>query len=69
MPIHAPKNGEQYQRNPQKAHACMQRRRMMLDRQNRFTGATCAREKPKKKDNEPEQWQTGYLPRPPTSSD
>ena len=44
-----------------------------IDYQNRSTGATCARDEATKKERktktETQQWQTGYSPRPPTSSD
>ena len=42
-----------------------------IDRQNRSTGATCARDevtKNKKTKKQTWQWQTGYSPRPPTLS-
>jgi len=41
-----------------------------IDRRNRSTGATCARdEETKQRQRKILQWQTGCSPRPPTSSD
>jgi len=63
-----PLNGEVYQQNPRKANPCIERHH--IDRQNRSTGVTCARDRDQKKTKkETLQWQTGYSPRPPMSSD
>jgi len=40
-----------------------------IDRQNRSTSATCARDEETKKDRNLTEWQTGYSPTPTTSSD
>ena len=71
-----PLNREAYRRNSQKAHPPLSSGRKTsydvyigLDRQNGSTGATCALdEETKRTKKETWQWQTGYSPRPPTSS-
>ena len=81
-PIHAPKigvfgvfdplNGEQYQRNP-KRHILWEKDVIWrIDCENRSTGATCVRDEGTKEQDtkKPEvRAKSGYLPRPPTSSD
>ena len=54
----------------EKAHPCTDWRQVTCtDRQNRFIGATCARDKETKKGKKNLKRQNGYSPRPPTSSD
>ena len=81
-PIHAPKigvlgvfdplNGAQYQRNP-KRHILGEKDVIWrIDCENRSTGATCVRDEGTKEQDtkKPEvRAKSGYLPRPPTSSD
>ena len=66
-------NEEHYQRDP-KRHILGQKYVIWrIDRLNRSTVATCALDEETKKERktktETQQWQTGYSPRPPTSSD
>ena len=80
MPIQAPKIGvlgefdPLYQRNPQKAHPCLEWRHMThRSSQSVHCCDLHARlrnqKKERKKDKETRQWQTGCSPRPPTSTD
>jgi len=69
-----PLNGEAYQRNPQKAHPWVERRRMTYRSSKSVHRCNlCAWRRDQKKERktrtETQQWQTGYSPRPPTSSD
>jgi len=67
-----PLNGEQYQRNP-KRHILGEKDVIWrIDCENRSTGATCVRDEGTKEQGtkKPEvRAKSGYLPRPPTSSD
>jgi len=83
-PIHAPKigvlggfdplNGEAYQQNPQKVHPWAERRHMTyrssksVHRCDLGAWRRDRKEKERKTKTETRQWQTGYSPRPPTSS-
>jgi len=67
-----PLNGEAYERNPQKAHLWAERCHMTYRSSksvHRFDLCAWRRDQKKRKTKtETRQWQTGYSPRPPTSS-
>jgi len=64
-----PLNGRYINRTPKKAHPCMERCHMKY-RSSKSAWPVHRPMRPKKKTKkETLQWQTGYLPRPPTWSD